>query len=38
MSKRILFPTLFLAGAALAQVQSVSTTIDAGKTRAPISK
>ena len=38
MSKRILFPMLFLAGVAVAQVQSVSATIDAGKARAPISK
>ena len=38
MSKRILFPMLFLTGVAVAQVQSVSATIDAGKTRAPISK
>src|ERR1039458_6165999 len=38
MSKRILLPMLFLAGVAVAQVQSVSATIDAGKADSPISK
>src|ERR1039457_2429345 len=38
MSKRILLPILFLTGVAVAQVQPVSATIDAGRTGAPISK